>query len=918
MFMKRLLSLLLVFASSILLIATPHVLAASESSAWIRSGSPTIIEADEYFTEKEADEYWRSYLGPHTQQSCTDETIGYRTGAGSENCWYESPVGKFTSYGNMIVPAGMQEAGLYKEGSSDRLIPLHGGRVLLELAQSIDGGFAASFWKYENVEFVLMSTDTSEYIDSWRLKHEPDFVLRDYSGAPWLLDSNTVATGFWASNNGRYLVIASYTDEKMLRIDLQNFSVLAIDFTLPSDEGQSYGTFAITDDGNQIFVNVLGHKSRMLHVDTCQQEPKSYVMSELTACDTKDMTEWFRQHMSQSYGHVRFATFVSDSQLDFQYLIPTFDNRYETFRMFAPNTYKPGMKYLALGDSFASGEGAERYYAGTDRRENRCHLSKRSYPFLLRGELDLPWMHSVACSGARIHNIIGPENIDDDLEDPARSNQWKYFFEDNELGDYTPGRYAQVKFFSTKPDVITISVSGNDAGFTEYLSECAALGFRNITCFEGDTERAPLAALIYQQYERLVGVYKQLRADMPIGGRVYALGYPHIVSEGGNCANNVRLDAKEVKLTRQLTNYLNYIIERAAAKAGVRYIDMSESLRGYRLCDEHAIGIHGVSVGFSEAHNNRVLSSQSYHPTAYGHTRMADVVARATKNFTVPSPRPDRSALEPTMADAASFGIFKDQRVIEEYDQVFRYVEAYGGRVILKNKVPRITIKGRYYALPGNTTFAVKLYSSPIDLGVVTSNSEGDIEFDLSLPGNVESGFHRLRLFGTGADGKPIELRQVVYVAASEDDWDGDGIPNSKQTCAIAALNERGEEDKKWCLVGDYGEWGDEGHADDHTAYGRQRTNIPPGSSIRQVETRQRAVRQNGIPLMFLRAANESDLQNKSDLVLTHSDQRGTAENTQANQSQDRGGKSIVTLVILVLMSVSLVCYAYMRRKSTS
>ncbi len=68
-------------------------------------------------------------------------------------------------------------------------------------------------------------------------------------------------------------------------------------------------------------------------------------------------------------------------------------------------------QYLALGDSFASGEGTFNYIAGTEDGPNQCHQSIFSYPYLMQSNVGET--ASVACSGAKISNIrnIGDNDV---------------------------------------------------------------------------------------------------------------------------------------------------------------------------------------------------------------------------------------------------------------------------------------------------------------------------------------------------------------------------------------------------------------------------------------------------------------------------------------------------------------------------
>ena len=77
---------------------------------------------------------------------------------------------------------------------------------------------------------------------------------------------------------------------------------------------------------------------------------------------------------------------------------------------FAEPTNK--LEYVAMGDSFSSGEGVTPFITGTDKNapdENRCHRSEDAYPLLLEEDedLNLNLTAFVACSGATTSNITG-------------------------------------------------------------------------------------------------------------------------------------------------------------------------------------------------------------------------------------------------------------------------------------------------------------------------------------------------------------------------------------------------------------------------------------------------------------------------------------------------------------------------------
>jgi hypothetical protein len=66
---------------------------------------------------------------------------------------------------------------------------------------------------------------------------------------------------------------------------------------------------------------------------------------------------------------------------------------------------------VALGDSFMSGEGAERYLPNTNIPDNRCHRATSSHPYLVAKQLGMRLV-SAACSGATTQDFYLPQHKD--------------------------------------------------------------------------------------------------------------------------------------------------------------------------------------------------------------------------------------------------------------------------------------------------------------------------------------------------------------------------------------------------------------------------------------------------------------------------------------------------------------------------
>lgn len=126
--------------------------------------------------------------------------------------------------------------------------------------------------------------------------------------------------------------------------------------------------------------------------------------------------------------------------------------------------------YVALGDSFASGEGAGDYHDGTnydnrddywpgnwgDDSHNRCRRSQSAYAEQTYNNPEFSFNGSftaVYCSGA----------TSEDLDNPNDKN-------DNEG--------PQLDSLNDDTSLVTMSIGGNDLGFSSVLTDCVMNGER--------------------------------------------------------------------------------------------------------------------------------------------------------------------------------------------------------------------------------------------------------------------------------------------------------------------------------------------------------------------------------------------------------------------------------------------------------
>jgi lysophospholipase L1-like esterase len=106
-----------------------------------------------------------------------------------------------------------------------------------------------------------------------------------------------------------------------------------------------------------------------------------------------------------------------------------------------------GDSYVALGDSYTAGPGIPSH--GPPPPPPGCVKSDQNYPHLVANDLSLQ-LKDVSCSGAKTDDMTSPQNV---------------------TGDSQP---AQFDALANDTDVVTMTIGGNDIGFTEISENCAS------------------------------------------------------------------------------------------------------------------------------------------------------------------------------------------------------------------------------------------------------------------------------------------------------------------------------------------------------------------------------------------------------------------------------------------------------------
>ncbi|MEO8691477.1 MAG: SGNH/GDSL hydrolase family protein, partial [Candidatus Saccharimonas sp.] len=413
---------------------------------------------------------------------------------------------------------------------------------------------------------------------------------------------------------------------------------------------------------------------------------------------------------------------------------------------------------LAMGDSYSSGEGdvgkgegGNRYYAlNAQGIVDACHVSPRSYPFLLGSEwgFEDDKMASVACSGALV-----TRDYTSTLDNYTGQRSWLNNLSDSDrqativdaLDEFRPGLVPQLEFVKNhKPLVVTVTGGGNDVGFAKIVETCLK-SLEDCSYAKGGDLYEVLNDAIDSQYEPIKELIRSIKVASP-GVKVFYVGYPSFISESqGSCIlDSGIMSNNERAMINGAVTRLNSVIRQATAAEGAMYLDVEDALVGGRMCEggEYMTGLSDVSV--SELLNK---SQELFHPNAQGHKMLYESIKSQA-----PNPYKDYSV---TQADVVAI-----EPNVETYRaRIVQNEDVDGGEELVINLAPGDSL--------GASNIYTTIFSSQVDLGVYRSNLDGSANFTVTVPANLESGIHLLLLNITGSDGQPQRLYQYIDVTSA-------------------------------------------------------------------------------------------------------------------------------------------------------
>ncbi|RAG85858.1 lipase [Streptacidiphilus pinicola] len=229
----------------------------------------------------------------------------------------------------------------------------------------------------------------------------------------------------------------------------------------------------------------------------------------------------------------------------------------------APSAQATSGGYSALGDSYASGVGSGSYLSSS----GSCYQSTLAYPYLWQQANSPSSFDFEACSGATTTDVIN----------------------------------NQLSGLNSATTEVSITVGGDDAGFTSTMETCVLDGTSACVSAVNTAENfvnTQLAA-------RLDAVYDAVSQDAP-NAHVVVLGYPHLYAVPGDCVFGIS-DTSRTAINGAADDLDNVIAGEVAKYPNFSFGDVRGAFSGHEICTDDQ-WLHSTTLPVYE----------SYHPTSAG------------------------------------------------------------------------------------------------------------------------------------------------------------------------------------------------------------------------------------------------------------------------------------------------------------
>jgi lysophospholipase L1-like esterase len=250
-------------------------------------------------------------------------------------------------------------------------------------------------------------------------------------------------------------------------------------------------------------------------------------------------------------------------------------------------------EYVSLGDSFVSGP-----FIPLQRLDPlSCFKSTQNYPSVLARRLNIPSFTDISCGGAQTKDMAGVQSG-------------------------FPGQSVpQFSALKATTDLVTVSIGGNDIGFSDIILTCAG---KSVLDPVGAPCKAHFGDSLAQRVDataaKVAAVLAGIEQRSP-NAKVVVVGYLRILPPSGGCWPVVPISRGDVPYLDGVQQLLNGMLGAQAEAAGATFVNPYDISLGRDTCaapwDKWVEGIIPTSLAFP------------VHPNARGMAAVGEQVAAA-------------------------------------------------------------------------------------------------------------------------------------------------------------------------------------------------------------------------------------------------------------------------------------------------
>lgn len=214
-------------------------------------------------------------------------------------------------------------------------------------------------------------------------------------------------------------------------------------------------------------------------------------------------------------------------------------------------------RYTALGDSFAAGP-----LIPNPVTPLGCLKSSNNYGRIAQRTLAFAEFRDATCSGAETEDMFAPQNVSPGGPNPPQLNS-----------------------LSTETQLVTLTIGGNDIGFSDLAQDCVSVLRFGSPCRDrytrgGDQISARIAATASQ----VNAVLDEIRVRSPLA-KVLVVNYSAIFPHSGSgCWPRMPVTPRDVAWLRSKHVELNAMLANQAAANGATVVDVYAASAGRDAC----------------------------------------------------------------------------------------------------------------------------------------------------------------------------------------------------------------------------------------------------------------------------------------------------------------------------------------------